>query len=67
MTAILLMFGMSIRYSIDGYGIKKISLHPEVWAQTNNNGGSSSGGSSSGGDTSGGSSSGGGYIWWRKQ
>jgi hypothetical protein len=57
--ALVTMFTVNIRYSLNGYGIKSMNLHPEVWAQTNGTGGSTSGGSTTGGSTSGGSTTGG--------
>jgi hypothetical protein len=57
------MFTMNIRYSLSGYGIESVSLHPEVIAQTNGTGtgggsGSESGGSGSGSESGNGSGSG---------
>jgi hypothetical protein len=54
------MFTVNIRHSLNGYGIKSMNLHPEVWAQTNGTGGGDmSGGNTTGGNTSGGNTSGG--------
>jgi hypothetical protein len=57
--AIATMFALNINYALEGYGIKSISLHPEVIAQTNGTGGSTTGGGTTGGNTSGGNTSGG--------
>jgi hypothetical protein len=63
--ALVTMFTVNIRYSLNGYGIKSMNLHPEVWAQTNGtgggdtSGGNTTGGNKSGGNTSGGETSGG--------
>jgi hypothetical protein len=52
------MFTMSIQYSLNGYGIKNmVSLHPEVWAQTNGTGTGGGGSSTGGGSGSGGGGS----------
>jgi hypothetical protein len=58
--AIATMFALNINYAIEGYGIKNVSLHPEVIAQTNGTGGSTTGGSTTGGGTTGGGTTGGG-------
>jgi hypothetical protein len=57
--AIATMFALNINYAIEGYGIKNVSLHPEVIAQTNGTGGGTTGGGTTGGSTTGGSTTGG--------
>jgi hypothetical protein len=47
--SIALMLVLNIRYSLDGYGIREISLHPEVWAQTNGGTGTGTGSGTSDG------------------
>lgn len=36
----IVALGLNVQYAIDGYGVKVSSLHPDVLAQTNSEGGS---------------------------